>query len=107
MAWLLVVLGGLFEAGFAFCLKASDGFSRLLPSVLFVVCAAASFVLLALGLRTLPVGSAYAVWTGIGAVGTAAAGMAFLDESTDTLKLLSLLLVVSGVIGLQLTGGER
>src|SRR5919112_5509887 len=104
MAWALVILAGLFETGFALSLKASSGFPRLVPSVLFVVFAAASFGLLTTGLRTLPVGSAYAVWTGIGAVGTAVVGMIFLGESTEVLKLISIVLIVAGVVGLQPTG---
>ncbi len=103
MAWALVVLAGLFETGFALSLKASAGFTRLVPSVLFVACAAASFLLLATSLRTLPVGSAYAVWTGIGAAGTAVAGILFLGESSQVLKLVSIVLIVAGVVGLQLT----
>jgi quaternary ammonium compound-resistance protein SugE len=86
MAWALVILAGLFETGFALSLKASNGFSRPVPSVLFVVFSAASFFLLATALRSLPVGSAYAVWTGIGAVGTAVAGMIFFEESTEVLR---------------------
>lgn len=105
MAWVLVVVAGLFETGFALSLKASHGFTRLVPSVLFVVCAAASFGLLSTGLRNLPVGSAYAVWTGIGAAGTAVAGMVLLGESTQVLKLVSIVLIVAGVVGLQLTSG--
>jgi quaternary ammonium compound-resistance protein SugE len=103
MAWALVILAGLFETGFALSLKASNGFTRPVPTVLFVVCAAASFTLLATALRSLPIGSAYAVWTGIGAAGTAAAGMVFLGESTEVLKLVSIVLIVAGVVGLQLT----
>ena len=103
MAWALVVLAGLFETGFALSLKASAGFTRLVPSVLFVACAVASFLLLATSLRTLPVGSAYAVWTGIGAAGTAVAGILFFDESSQVLKLVSIVLIVAGVVGLQLT----
>ena len=104
MDWALVILAGLFETGFALSLKASNGFTRLVPSVLFVVCAAVSFTLLSTSLRSLPVGSAYAVWTGIGAAGTAVAGMLFLGESTEVLKLVSIVLIVAGVVGLQLTG---
>ena len=104
MAWAMVIIAGLFETGFALSLKASEGFTRVVPSVLFVVFAAASFSLLAAALRSLPVGSAYAVWTGIGAVGTAVAGMIFFHESAEVLKLLSILLIVAGVVGLQLTG---
>ena len=103
MAWALVIIAGLFETGFALSLKASNGFTRPVPSVLFLVCAAASFTLLATGLRDLPVGSAYAVWTGIGAVGTAIAGMVLFDESTEVLRLLSIVLIVAGVVGLQVT----
>ena len=104
MAWALVIIAGLFETGFALSLKASSGFTRVVPSILFVVFAAASFLLLSTALRTLPVGSAYAVWTGIGAAGTAVAGMIFLGESTEILKLVSIVLIVAGVVGLQLTG---
>lgn len=103
MAWVLVVIAGLLETGFAVSLKNSDGFSKLVPSVLFLVFAAGSFILLTIGLRTLPVGSAYAVWTGIGAVGTAVYGMLFLHETSDVWKLMSIALVVAGVVGLQLT----
>ena len=104
MAWALVIIAGLFETGFALSLKASSGFTRVVPSILFVGFAAASFLLLSTALRTLPVGSAYAVWTGIGAAGTAVAGMIFLGESTEILKLVSVVLIVAGVVGLQLTG---
>ena len=102
MAWALIVIAGVLETGFAVALKASEGLSRLVPSLLFIVFAAGSFTLLSIGLRTLPVGSAYAVWTGIGAVGTAVFGMVVLGESTQTLKLISIALVVAGVVGLQL-----
>lgn len=103
MAWFLVVVAGLFETGFALSLKASSGFTRPLPSVLFLVCAAVSFSLLATALHDLPIGPAYAVWTGIGAAGTAVAGMVFLGEAVETLKIVSIVLVVAGVVGLQLT----
>ena len=103
MAWALVIVAGLFETGFALALKASNGFTRPVPSVLFLVCSAASFGLLATALRSLPVGSAYAVWTGIGAAGTALVGIVWLGESTAALKLLSIVLIVAGVVGLQVT----
>ena len=105
MPWLLVVVAGLLETGFAISLKASDGFSRLVPSACFLVFAAGSFALLSTALRDLPVGPAYAVWTGIGAAGTAVAGMAFLGEPVHALKILSIVLVIAGVAGLQLSGG--
>ncbi len=106
MAWALVIVAGVLETGFAVALKASAGFSRLVPTLLFLACAAGSFTLLSIGLRTLPVGSAYAVWTGIGAVGTAVYGMVALGESTQVLKLVSIALVVAGVVGLQLTSSQ-
>lgn len=103
MAWFLVIIAGLLETGFAVSLKASAGFSRALPTVLFLVFAAGSFALLSHGLRTLPVGPAYAVWTGIGAAGTAVIGMAFLGEEVRPVKLVSIALIILGVVGLQLT----
>lgn len=106
MAWVLIVIAGALETGFAVALKASDGLSRLGPSLLFLGFAAGSFTLLSIGLRTLPVGSAYAVWTGIGAVGTAVFGMVVLGESRETLKLVSIALVVAGVVGLQLSSSS-
>lgn len=103
MAWLLVVVAGLLEVGFAVSLKASAGSSNWTPNVLFLVFAITSFSLLSTALRTLPVGPAYAVWTGMGAAGTAVFGMLFLSESAQALKLVSLVLVVAGVVGLQVS----
>lgn len=105
MAWLIVVLAGLLETGFALALKASDGFSRVVPTTVFIACAAGSFGLLSYALRTLPVGSAYAVWTGIGATGTAVVGMVALGESVTPVRIGSVVLVVAGVVGLSLSGG--
>ncbi len=105
MAWVLVILAGVLEVGFAVALKASDGFSRLGPTMAFVVCAVASFSLLNVALRDLPIGTAYAVWTGIGAAGTALVGIVFLDEPADVLRVASIALIVVAVAGLQLAGG--
>ncbi len=102
MAWVLVVVAGLFETAFAVSLKNSAGFSRLWWTASFVVCAGASFTLLTIALRTLPVGTAYAVWTGIGAAGTAIIGMWLLGDPVGTLRILSIVLIVAGVIGLNL-----
>ena len=102
-AWLLILVAGLLETGFAVSLKLSDGFSKWLPTLSFAVCAVGSFALLSVALRELPVGPAYAVWTGIGAAGTALVGIVVLGESAATLKLLSIVLIVAGVVGLQLT----
>ncbi len=105
MAWLLLVVAGVLEIGFALALKASEGFSRLVPTLLFLAFAAGSLGLLNLALRDLPVGTAYAVWTGIGAAGTALVGIAFLGESGDAARLVCIGLIVAAVIGLQVTGG--
>ena len=106
MAWVTLVIAGLFEIGFALSLKASNGFTRPLPTVLFALTGATSFFLLTQALKTLPVGVAYAVWTGIGAAGTAIVGMAVLGESRDVPKLLALAALIGGIVGLRLTGGE-
>jgi quaternary ammonium compound-resistance protein SugE len=107
MAWLLVVVAGLMETGFAVCLKLSHGFTRLWPTVAFCVFALGSFGLLTLSLKKLDVGPAYAVWTGIGAAGTAIYGMAFLGDLVSSLKLASISLVIVGVIGLQISGSSH
>ena len=103
MAWVLVIVAGLFETAFAVSLKLSDGFSRIGWSIAFIVSAIISFSLLSQGLKSLPVGSAYAVWTGIGAAGTAIVGMVFLRDPVTTLRLLSILLIIAGVVGLNLS----
>ena len=102
MAWVLVVLAGLFEIGMAAFLKASDGFTKLPASIAFGVCSLISFGLLATALKDLPVGTAYAVWTGIGAAGTAILGIAVLGETASALRIGSIVLIVAGVIGLKL-----
>jgi quaternary ammonium compound-resistance protein SugE len=104
MAWLVLVLSGFLEAGWAIALKLSDGLSRLWPSVIFVVVGVASFAGLAYALKTLPAGSAYAVWTGTGAAITALVGMLWLREPVSVLKIVSLVLIVAGVVGLNLAG---
>ena len=107
MAWLLVIIAGLLETGFAVCLKMSDGFSRIWPTIGFALFALGSFGLLTSALRRLEVGSAYAVWTGIGAAGTVLFGMLFLDESSSPMKILSISLIVAGVVGLNLAGAHH
>jgi quaternary ammonium compound-resistance protein SugE len=107
MAWLLLIVAGLFETGFAICLKLSHGLTRIGPTVLFALFALASFGLLTFSLRYLEVGPAYAVWTGIGAAGTVVIGMIWLGEVATVLKLASIGLVLAGVIGLQLSGGAH
>jgi quaternary ammonium compound-resistance protein SugE len=105
VAWLYLVVAGLLEIGFALSLKASDGFSRLVPTVLFVIFAIASLGLLNVALKDLPVGTAYAVWTGIGAAGTALVGMLVLGDPATVARLGFIGAIVVGVIGLQVTGG--
>ncbi|WP_101790081.1 quaternary ammonium compound efflux SMR transporter SugE [Nonomuraea indica] len=105
MAWFVVVVAGLFEVAMAYSLKLSEGFSRPLPSAGFVTFALLSFGLLAYALKSLDVGTAYAVWTGIGAVGTAVLGMALLGEAASPVRIVSIALIVCGVVGLNLAGG--
>ncbi len=104
MAWIILFIAGVFETAMAISLKESHGFSRLWPSLLFAVTGAVSFLLLSWALRTLPVGTAYAVWTGIGAAGTATIGLLFLGQPRDALRLGSIALIIAGVVGLQLAG---
>jgi quaternary ammonium compound-resistance protein SugE len=106
MAWLLLGLAGVLEIAFAFAMKGSEGFTRLTPGLLAVVTGVSSVFLLSLSLRTLPIGSAYAVWTGIGAAGTAILGMALLGDSTAPLRVLCIVLILAGGIGLKLVSAN-
>ena len=102
MAWIYLLVAGLFECGWAIGLKYTDGFTKLIPSLLTVSAMAISFWLLSIAMKTIPVGTAYAVWTGIGAVGVAILGMLLLGESRDIMRVICLLLIVSGIVGLKL-----
>ena len=104
MNWVLLAIAGLFEVGWAIGMKYSEGFTRPVPTALTVIALIVSMVLLALAVRDLPVGTAYAVWTGIGAAGTAVLGMWLFDESRDPVRLVCLSLVVVGVLGLKFAG---
>lgn len=101
MAWILLVLAGLFEIVWAVGLKYSQGFTRLWPSVATVIAMLISMVLLAMAMRTLPVGTAYSVWVGIGAVGTVIFGIALWDEPVNAARMISVAFIVIGVIGLK------
>jgi quaternary ammonium compound-resistance protein SugE len=102
MPWLCLIVAGLLEIGWAIGLKYTEGFTRLWPSVATVAAMAASFVLLAQALKSIPVGTAYAIWTGIGAAGTALLGMLLLGEPRSVGRLLCVVLIVSGIAGLKL-----
>jgi quaternary ammonium compound-resistance protein SugE len=102
MAWIYLMVAGLFEVGWAIGLKYTDGFTRLLPSVWTLTSMVLSIVLLGVALKSLPVGTAYAVWTGIGATGTAILGIYLFDEPATALRLMCIGLILSGIVGLKL-----
>lgn len=106
MAWALLGLAGGLEIVFAVFMKLSAGFTRLVPALLTVATGVSSVVLLSISLRTLPVGTGYAVWTGIGAAGTVIVGMAFLGDSAAPARLLCIGLILAGVIGLKLVSPD-
>lgn len=105
MAWALLSIAGLLEIAFAFFMKGSEGFTRLTPGLLAAAAGLSSVFLLSQALRTLPVGTGYAVWTGIGAAGTAILGMALLGDATTPLRILCIVIILAGVIGLKLVSG--
>ena len=102
MAWILLIIAGLFEVGWAIGLKYSEGFTRLWPSVWTVAAMVISVYLLAVAVRTLPIGTGYAVWTGIGAAGTALLGILLLNESASAIRIASIGLIVAGIVGLKI-----
>jgi quaternary ammonium compound-resistance protein SugE len=102
MAWIYLILAGLFEVGFAATLKLTQGFTKPLPTALFLACAVVSFVLLARAARDLPIGTAYLIWTGIGAAGTAALGILLYHEPATALRLLFIVTLIGSIIGLKI-----
>jgi len=106
VSWLFLVLAGLSEVVWAVGLKYTEGFTKLAPSVITAAFMGLSIWLLALALRTIPLGTGYAIWTGIGAVGTAIAGMLLFGESRATIRLVCILMIVAGIVGLKLFSGE-
>ena len=102
MAWTILFVAGLMEIGWAIGLKYTDGFTRLIPSVLTLVCMTASILLLGVALKTLPLGTAYAVWTGIGTVGTALLGIALFGDPATAIRLACIGLIVAGIVGLKI-----
>lgn len=107
MAWVYLIVAALFECGWAIGLKYTDGFTRLWPSIFTIAAMIVSFELLSLAMKTIPVGTAYAIWTGIGAVGVAILGMVLFGESKDIARILCIVLIVSGVIGLKVFSGQH
>ena len=101
MAWILLCIAGIVEIAFAFGMKQSEGFTRLIPALFTVATGLSSVILLSISLRTLPVGTAYAVWTGIGAAGTAIMGIALLGESAAPMRIVCIVLILTGVVGLK------
>ena len=101
-AWMALVVAGVLEVVWAIALKYSDGFTKMAPSIVTIVAAAASFWLLAVALRVLPVGTAYAAWTGIGAVGAAVLGMLLFDEPRNAMRIACIVAIVAGVAGLRI-----
>lgn len=106
MPWVILTIAGLLEVVWALMLKQSEGFTKPIPTAIFFISLVLSMFLLSQALKSLPVGTAYAVWTGIGAAGTAILGMLFLGESRDILKLVSLVMLIGGIIGLRLTSTQ-
>jgi quaternary ammonium compound-resistance protein SugE len=104
MPWIVLLAAGLFEIGWAVGLKYTDGFTRLWPSVGTALSMVVSVVLLGLAVRSLPLGTAYAVWTGVGTVGTVLLGIVLFSESADPLRLACIGLIVLGIVGLKLVG---
>ena len=102
MAWAILIIAGLFEIGWAVGLKYTEGFTRLWPSIWTVAAMMVSLYLLAVAIRTLPIGTSYAVWTGVGAAGTAILGMILLGEPASIARVASIGLIVAGIVGLKL-----
>lgn len=103
MSWIILFFAGLFEVGWAVGLKYTDGFSRPLPTVLTIIAMAISLGLLGLAMKELPLGTAYAIWTGVGAVGTVIAGIILFGESMALVRLVSVALIIAGLVGLKVS----
>ncbi|MBK0399532.1 quaternary ammonium compound efflux SMR transporter SugE [Limibaculum sp. M0105] len=106
MAWILLLLAGLFEVGWAVGLKYTDGFSRFWPTVLTAASMVVSLALLGLALRSIPLGTGYAIWTGIGTIGTVIFGIVYLAEPATVARLVCVALILAGILGLKLVSGS-
>jgi quaternary ammonium compound-resistance protein SugE len=102
MAWFILFIAGLFEIAWVVALKYSQGFTKLIPSIIMLITLGVSMALLSYAVKTLPVGTAYVVWTGIGAVGAAVLGIFLFDESREVLRLVFMFLIVVGIVGLKM-----
>jgi quaternary ammonium compound-resistance protein SugE len=103
MAWIALVSAGILEIVWAFYMKQSDGFSKLIPSIITIVTMIASFALLSMSMRTLPLGTAYTIWTGIGAVGAFVVGLLILGEPANTMRIVAAILIVAGLVMMKLS----
>lgn len=103
MAWAILILAGLFEVIWAYSIKMSDGFTRLLPSVITIVFMVLSVILLSISMRSLPLGTAYTVWTGIGAIGSFIVGILILHEPMGAMRMMAAILIVSGLVLMKLS----
>ena len=106
MAWGLLIVAGIFEVVWAYSMKLSNGFTKLLPSVVTLVMMLASFSLLALSMRTLPLGTAYTIWTGIGAIGAFVVGIVMLGEQLSATRILAAILIVSGIVLMKFSSAD-
>jgi quaternary ammonium compound-resistance protein SugE len=104
--WVYLVVAGFFEIGWAIGLKYTEGFTKLWPTAFTVVAMIASFVLLSTAVKKIPIGTAYAVWTGIGAVGAAAGGILLFKESQEAIRIFCIVLIIAGIVGLKVTSGH-
>jgi quaternary ammonium compound-resistance protein SugE len=103
MAWVVLIVAGMLEVVWAYCMKVSDGFTKLTPSLLTLIFMVASFALLSYAMKSLPLGTAYTVWTGIGAVGSFAVGIIFLGEPASAMRMLAAILIISGLVLMKLS----
>ena len=106
MAWVYLMIAGMFEVQWAVTMKYTEGFSKLWPSVFCIMSMVASVYFLALAQKTLPLGTSYAIWTGIGAVGATICGIILFNEPRDIARILCILLIVAGILGLKITSGH-
>lgn len=103
MAWVVLIVAGMLEVVWAYCMKVSDGFTKLTPSLLTLIFMIASFALLSYAMKSLPLGTAYTVWTGIGAVGSFAVGIIFLGEPASAMRMLAAVMIISGLVLMKLS----